>query len=201
MSQNDQLTDIQSQQMLVDRFAPRHDFIRAGHLVVDADPATTYRAAREVDFASVRAPLVTLSMWARGVPERMRSRHAPPRPPTRMTLDDLVAASDWRILGERPGSEVAFGVIGKFWKPVIEWRSFEADDFADFDEPGYGKIVCSLSVVPYGRDRTLLTYDVRTILDDSLSLKRFRRYWLLINPFVGVIERAVLSTIAASAQR
>jgi hypothetical protein len=188
--------------MMIDQFAPRYDFVRTSHLVVEADPTATYRAVRELDLAGVHSPLVTVSMWARGIPERLRSwRNPPVRLPTRMTLDDLAAASDWEILGEHAGAEIAFGAIGKFWQPVIEWRSFEARDFVDFVEPGYGKIACSLSVVPYGRNRTLLTYDVRTILNDPNSLVRFRRYWRLINPFVGAIERAVLRTTASIAER
>jgi hypothetical protein len=113
----------------------------------------------------------------------------------------MTAGSDWVILGEQPGVEIAFGAIGRFWQPVIEWRPIEARDFTDFTEPGYGKIACSLSVLPYGTSRSLLTYDVRTILDDHLAWVGFRRYWRIIKPFVGTIERATLRTIAAAAER
>lgn len=27
---------------------------------------------------------------------------------------------DWIALGERPGEELALGLVGKFWPPVIE---------------------------------------------------------------------------------
>lgn len=170
--------------------------------MVDANPKSTYEAVRELDFTDVHGPLVDASMWVRGLPERIRSRrHGPPRTPTRLTLDDMTAGSDWVILGEQPGVEIAFGAIGRFWQPVIEWRPIEARDFTDFTEPGYGKIACSLSVLPYGTSRSLLTYDVRTILDDHLAWVGFRRYWRIIKPFVGTIERATLRTIAAAAER
>jgi hypothetical protein len=26
----------------------------------------------------------------------------------------------WVLLSERPGEEIALGLVGKFWKPVIE---------------------------------------------------------------------------------
>ncbi|WNV84832.1 hypothetical protein [Umezawaea sp. Da 62-37] len=168
---------------------------------MDADLATTYRAARELDLTQVGGALVKWAFQVRGIPERMGSRgNGPPRVPTRMTLDDLSASSDWVILGERPSAEVAFGAVGRFWKPVIEWHEIEPRDFTDFTTPGWGKIACSLSVQPYGQNRTLLTYDVRTILNDPLSWVRFRRYWHLIGPFVGMIERAALRTIAAAAE-
>lgn len=188
--------------MLIDQFAPRYDFVRTSHQLVDADPEATYRAVRDLDFTEVHGSVVDLSIWARGIPERMRARrHGPPRVPTRLTLGDLAAGSEWVILGEQPGIELVFGAVGRFWKPVIEWRTIEPRDFADFAEHGWGKIACSLSTIPYGRNRTLLTYDVRTILDDPRTWVSFRRYWRVIAPFVGAIERATLRTIASAAQQ
>jgi hypothetical protein len=189
-------------ELLIDRFAPRSDFGLANHRVVDADPDTAYRAVRELDLTEVHGALVDASMWLRGLPERMKARkRGPIRVPTRLTLDDLTAGSEWVVLGERPGEEITFGAVGRFWQPVVRWRPIEPRDFADFAEPGFGKIVCSLSVLPYGTRRSLVTYDVRTILDDPLSWVEFRRYWRVAKPFVGAIQRATLRTIADTAER
>ena len=49
------------------------------------------------------------------------------------------------LLGERPGEEIALGLVGKFWRPVIEYAEVSAGDFRDFAEPGYAKTVYALA--------------------------------------------------------
>ncbi len=41
-------------QMLIDEYLPHYDAVLAEHLVVDADPMTTWHAARELDFMTVQ---------------------------------------------------------------------------------------------------------------------------------------------------
>jgi hypothetical protein len=106
----------------------------------------------------------------------------------------------WAVLGEQPGREFAFGAIGRFWQPSIEWHDVPAADFAAFAVPGWGKIVADFSVVPYGEHASLLTYECRTTTTDIDSRARFLRYWRLVRPFVGHIFRATVATIAAAAE-
>ncbi|MFI7117442.1 hypothetical protein [Amycolatopsis sp. NPDC049868] len=186
-------------ELLADRFAPDPAFSVLRHRVVDADPATTYAAVRGFDFMKVGGPLVRAAGWVRGLPERFRRGHGP-SVPTRLTFDDMATDSDWVILGELPGIELVAGVAGKFWQPVIEWRRLEPGEFAGFLEPGYGKIVLSLSVRRYGEQRSLLSYDIRVTLTDSASLSRFRLYWAVASPFIKAIHAATLRTIARDAE-
>jgi hypothetical protein len=107
----------------------------------------------------------------------------------------------WLLLGERPGHELAFGAVGKFWQPNIEWRDVDTADFASFSEAGWGKIAANFVVHPYGEYATLLTYECRTLTTDDGSRRQFRRYWWLVRPFVGHILRAALRTIRDDAER
>ncbi|GAY13516.1 hypothetical protein [Mycobacterium sp. shizuoka-1] len=104
------------------------------------------------------------------------------------------------MLGERDGAEIAFGAVGRFWQPVIEWRSVDPTTFRGFDEPGWGKIAANFSVRPYGPGATLLSYECRTATTDPRSRRRFARYWWLIRPFVAHILRATLRQIKANAE-
>ncbi|WP_020635394.1 hypothetical protein [Amycolatopsis alba] len=81
-----------------------------------------------------------------------------------------------------------------------EWLRVEAGEFAGFGEPGYGKIVLSLSVRSYGDRHSLLTYDIRVTLTDSVSLSRFRRYWMVASPLIKNIHGATLRAIARDAE-
>ncbi|MEV5410197.1 hypothetical protein AB0K60_15350 [Thermopolyspora sp. NPDC052614] len=193
----------EQEELLIDSFMGQYDFSRLEHIVVEAPTDATYRAARELDLMSVGGPLVKALMWARELPHRLPGRlgrrPAPPRP-ERATLDDLDSGTDWVLLGERPGSEVVFGVVGTFWRPDIVWRRVEAADFASFAEPGWGKIAANFSVRPYGAGRTLLVYEARTRLTDPRSRTRFRWYWAAVSPFVGAVLRAALRSIKRDAE-
>lgn len=176
---------------------PTYDAVIAEHIVVAADPATTFTAARELDLLTVHSPLLDLSMWLRGLPARLSAKAPPPLP--RLVIGEDMGLPGWTFLGQRPNREVAFGAVGRFWQPNIEWRDVAVADFAGFDEPGWGKIVANFSVLPYGASGSLLTYECRTVTTDPDSRRRFLLYWRLIRPFVGHILRATLRQIEANA--
>ncbi|CAN5657579.1 hypothetical protein BH09ACT8_BH09ACT8_14440 [soil metagenome] len=185
--------------LLIDEAMPNYDVGIGEHIIVAADPATTFAAARTLDLLTVHSPLLDLSMWVRGLPARFSVRAAPP------PLPDLVIGEDmglpgWTFLGERRNREMAFGAVGKFWQPAIEWRDVAAAQFRDFDDPGWGKIAANFSVRPYGASATLLTYECRTATTDPASRRRFLRYWWLIRPVVAHIMRATLRQIGTNAQ-
>lgn len=170
------------------------------HLVVEADPEPVYRAARGLDFLQVRSPLLAASMAVRALPTRLRG-HAPEPLPELRFADGSASLPGWLFLGEIPGRETAFGAVGKFWKPDIEWRDVPVGQFAAFDEPGWGKIACHFLVRPDGPGRTVLTYECRTATTDHDARRMMMRYWWLIRPFVGHILRAALRTISADVRR
>ena len=106
----------------------------------------------------------------------------PAKPPESMRHRDLPSIlmyeGGWILLGERAGHEIALGLVGKFWRPVIEWaRITSADEFREFDEPGFAKAVYDLSVREVGSNRTLLSGLMRTATTDEHSRRWFRRYW------------------------
>ena len=73
----------------------------------------------------------------------MRREDLPPRPESlslRDTAASEAAAGGWIALGEIPGRELALGLVGKFWRPVIAYAEVAPEDFREFDEPGWGKI-------------------------------------------------------------
>jgi hypothetical protein len=183
--------------MLIESALPTYDAVISEHLVVSADPAATYTAARTLDLLTVRTPLLTLSMWLRLLPARWSGRTVPE--PPRLVIEEL-ALPGWVVLGLQPNREVAFGAVGRFWTPVIEWRTVARADFEDFAEPGWGKIAANLSVLPYGESASLVSYECRTRTTDPESRRKFLRYWWLVRPFVAHILRATLRQVKANAE-
>lgn len=194
--------------MLLDRLMPAPDAVRIEDRVVDGDLAAVYAAVREADFLDAwRHSRVVRALFAlRGLGEgvvavvRRRPAVAPPEP-ERMRLADLTDHGDWVLLGEEPPREIAFGVVGRFWAGETVWEQIDAADFAGFDGPGRARIACSFSLRPYGDGRTLVFYECRTQGTDRASTDGFLRYWRLLSPFIGVVLRAQLRTIAETAGR
>jgi hypothetical protein len=193
--------------MLTDRYLPRYDTTIVEHAVVEANLATTWQALCALDLARVHSPLMDAAMTVRGLPDRLarlRGRPAPIPPPVRMPLRGGPSLPGWLSLGEVTEHEIALGAVGRFWHPVIEWydvSSMTPQGFAAFAEPGWGKIAANFSQRPYGRPRTLVSYEARTLVTESDDARRFARYWTLVRPFVGHIMRATLATVAADAVR
>jgi hypothetical protein len=179
---------------LLDAHLPTYDVVLTEHLVIEADTAVVFEAAKNFDFMTTKSLLVTALMTARSVPSRVLGRLVVT--PTALTLArDSGALPGWVVLGEVPGREVAFGAVGKFWKTDIEWRDLPAARFATFEEPGWGKIACHLLVRPDGPARSILSYECRTATTDPVSQAQMSRYWWLIRPFVAYVLRAVIRTI------
>lgn len=182
---------------LVDSYLPDFDVVITERLVIDADADRVFNAARDLDFMTVRTPLLSASFFARGLPARLSGKPPPSPRQVRLASGDP-GLPGWVYLGERTGVELVFGAVGKFWQSNIEWRDVPAGEFAAFSEPGWGKIACQFLVTDTGEGRCCLTYECRTATTDGRSAKLMRRYWWLIRPFVGHVMRATLRTISAA---
>ena len=174
--------------MLIDDFLPEYDVSDAVATVVEADLATTWNALMEVDLIDVgrKRPLVGVLGAIRILPDivsHMLHGEPPQRPPEHLRLRDTTQLpldeGGWVLLGEHPRDEIALGLVGKFWRPVIEFAKVPADRFREFAEPGFAKTIYSLSVRPLGPHRTLLSGTMRTATTDSQARRWFRRYWTL----------------------
>src|SRR5215207_8815250 len=108
----------------------------------------------------------------------------------------------WILLGETPGAELAFGQVGKPWKPGgLRDEPVTRAEFAAFDQPGFAKLVESTRVDPYGDRSSIVTMETRVAVTDEDSRRRFRRYWLVIGPFSHLIRRTALRVLARELDR
>jgi hypothetical protein len=172
---------------LADEFLLVYDVSDAVATVADADRETAWRALLDVDLLEVgrEAPAVGMLGALRMLPEiigHLLHGERPAKPPESMRLRDLpsipMSEGGWILLGERSGHEIALGLVGKFWRPVIEFAPItSADDFRAFDEPGFAKTVYDLSVCDVGAGRMLLSGLMRTATTDEHARRWFRRYW------------------------
>lgn len=181
---------------LLDVHLPTYDVVVTEHVVIEAGAEVVFDVAKHFDFMTTDSTVVTTLMSARSVPSRLLRRSAG-APETLKLASEPGALPGWVLLGEVSGREVAFGAVGTFWKPAIEWHDVTPDQFAAFGDPGWGKIACHLLVRPDGPGRSVLTYECRTATTDLASRAQMARYWWLVRPFVAYVLRAVLRTIRA----
>ena len=174
--------------MLLDNFLPVYDVSDAVATVVHADVRATWNALLATDLLEVgrRKPLVAMLGAIRILPDifaHLVHGEVPPNRAGRLLLRDLATLplenGGWVQLGARPYEEIAFGLVGKFWRPVIEFAPVPAAAFRDFAKPGFAKTVYSLSVRALNRKQTLLSGVMRTATTDQHARRWFRRYWTL----------------------
>jgi hypothetical protein len=172
--------------VLADDFLPAYDVSDAVAVVADADRSTAWNALMDVDLLELgrSAPMVGILGAIRMLPEvvgHLLHGEGLPKAPESMRLQDLpdvpLSEGGWLLLGERPNEEIALGLVGKFWRPVIEFAELAADDFRAFDEPGYAKTVYQLSARSLEDGKTLLSGLMRTATTDEHARRWFRRYW------------------------
>jgi hypothetical protein len=198
--------------MLVDDLLPIYDVSDAVAVVVDADVATTWAALMDADLIDVgrRKPLVGALGALRMLPDlaaHLIHGEPPPRAPERLGLRDTARqpARDggWILLAERPERDLALGLVGRFWRPVIEYADVPADAFRAFAEPGYAKTVYALSVRPLeGDGGTLLSAVMRTATTDEDARRWFRRYWTFgVGSGAHVLVGGLLEVVREDAER
>ncbi|MGO8767421.1 flavodoxin domain-containing protein [Mycobacterium sp.] len=176
------MSEVRAERMLIEAAVPTFDAMIAEHVVVAADPPTTFQAARTLDLLTVRTPLLVASMWIRGLPEQLLGK-ATPTPP-RLVLAEGFGLPGWLSLGDYPTREIAFGAVGKFWRPAIEWRDVAPADFDRLAEPGWGRSQPTSRCRPMGksnatqlrmpnlRNRCRLTPSFHALLVDHPAFRR-----------------------------
>jgi hypothetical protein len=183
--------------MLIDDYLPRYHVSEHHELLVPVPAPETYAAIWQADLA---ASIVVKTLLAlRSLPARLFDA-APARPAaTRLTLHDIVRHG-FCLLAEEKEREVVLGASGCFWRPT---GNLSATDPARFREPppaGTARAAWNFTVSQPSDGVTLLSTETRVLCADDGALRSFRRYWMVVGPFSGLIRRHMLRTIGHAAE-
>ena len=153
---------------------PRHTEI--DRIFVQASPETAWETARHFDAGEI--PWVRLLFDIRSFPDLLAGKRT--EADRSVGVDQITRQeTGFMILEEKPGHEVVIGSVGQFWHLHIPFRRLHPADFADFNEPGWGKLAWAISVEPYGEGSTI-SLELRTTATDDESWEVFQRYYALI---------------------
>jgi hypothetical protein len=136
--------------MLLDDFLPAYEFDEIHAVTVHAPPDRVFAAIHEMR-AGELSPLVNLLLSIRNLPGRLLRKGGPRLADDQPFLRQLLDGG-FIPLGETPDREVAFGLIGQFWKltggdgPPIT----SSEQYLAFDDPRYAKWrpICSSALTP-----------------------------------------------------
>jgi hypothetical protein len=165
----------------LDRVLPEWHFRERHARRVDASPERVFAAVREVTLAEMG--VFRVLGWLRGI-----------RAPADRPFFELALAGGWQVLAEEPGHELVLGTIGQPWR--LRGGERPGGDFVTFDRPGYAKLA-----IDWCFEGGVLSTETRVLLTDAESRRKFRRYWLAIRPWSGLIRHVWLRAIANRAER
>ncbi|HXE56701.1 MAG TPA: hypothetical protein VNK43_01760 [Gemmatimonadales bacterium] len=185
------MTATTPESQLIDEFLPSYDVTERHEVDVRAPVERVFGAVRSLD---LRGSLITRWLFLlRGLPALLDARGRRGRG-LGLTLEGLLE-NGFILLGERPNRELLLGVVGKFWRPTGDIQRLDADGFRRFDTPGYAKAVWNFTVAPGAPAVSRLATETRVQCLDESSRRKFRQYWLLIEPFSGLIRKEAVEAI------
>lgn len=172
-------------------FVPQPRLREVDHVDVGASPAEAYQAARHFDLS--RSKLIGTLFQMRLIPARLRGEEIPENA---FSLDVIgTSGPGFHVLYDDPGRSFCIGAIGRFWESDITYLDIAPDKFAEFAEPGWGKVAWELRFEPLGETSTRIVLELRVTATDDDAWQKQRRYFRLIGPFSRFMRRHMLGIL------
>jgi hypothetical protein len=130
--------------LLLDRWLPEFDVSKRHATSIVAPAERIHEEVLRYDFGRSRVTGVLMALRGYG----SRRRRAPAGAPD--SFPDRVTRFGFTLLEEKPGEELVFGLIGKFWRFDGGLRRTSPDEFAAFREPGFAKAAWNVRVAGSG---------------------------------------------------
>ena len=178
----------------LDRYMPTYEVREQHETHVAAPVSAAFAAACAFDLYDSRVVRGIV-----GTRELVMLRRRP-HPRVREPFLHSIQTMGWGMLSASGGHELVFGAVTRPWQGEVTFRAVPATEFAAFHEPGFAKIVWSITVEPDGPGTSRVRTETRVSTTDAGSRTRFRRYWAFASPGIIVIRRAALGIMRRDAE-
>ncbi|HET7188463.1 MAG TPA: DUF6064 family protein [Gemmatimonadaceae bacterium] len=178
----------------IDRYLPAYEVREVHETRVAAPAGSVFASACTMDLYDSR--VVRALFDGR---ELLMLRRRPSTHVSQPFLHEMTTIG-WGLLSSTAGREVVYGAVTKPWEGAVRFRAIPATDFADFHEPGYARIVWSITVEPDGPGAARVRTETRVATTDAASRARFRRYWAFLSPGIILIRREALALVKHDAE-
>ena len=180
---------------LLDTVMPAYDVVERQRIRIEAPPAVTLAAAREMDL--LQLPLARAIFAARAW---VLGATGDGRPRPRGLMADVLALG-WRVVAEIPDREVVVAAVTRPWEPNPRFTGLDLDAFRGCAAPESVKIAWTLRVDPTDDGASIFRTETRAVATDDAGRRRFRPYWALAAPGIRVIRRLSLAPLKGDAER
>ena len=186
--------------MRLDAWLPEFDVSKRHAVEIAAPPERVWEEVLRYDFGG--SIVTALLMGLRGYGFRRKRAGAAEGASFSQRLERFA----FTLLEEKPGEELVFGLVGKFWRPDGGLRRVSREEFATFREPGFAKAAWNLRVggsglhLPHGGSGLHLPHrelstETRVLCFGKTARRKFLFYWTLVEPFSGLIRRSLLRAV------
>ena len=159
----------------LDDFLPEYEFSERHRLAIDAPPARIDEALRAVSISDI--PIARALWFVR----RLGRPYGDSRKP--FVGGELPGI----VLADVPGEGLVLGLTGQFWK--VRGSERDAGRPRTSDEfLAYARSDMCKAVIDFRVGSSLLSTETRVHVADPTARRKFRRYWLVIRPFSGLIR-------------
>ena len=162
----------------LDDFLPEYEFSERHSLAIDAPADRIDQAFRSVSMADIHAARALWWLRRLGRPSGDASKPFVGGELPGIVLDDV------------DGQGIVLGLTGQFWRSSggrDSDRPTTADRFLAYSRPDTCKAVIDFRV-----GYASLSTETRVHVADLAARRKFRRYWILIRPFSGMIRILLL---------
>jgi hypothetical protein len=180
---------------VLDRFMPNPEVSEHHQIKVHAPVDVVMAAAKGLELMT--SPVIRSIFKAR----ELALGGEPDTRPHPSTLYDQMLSIGWVVLSEQAGQEIVFGAVTQPWVAAPTFRSIPADQFREFCEPGFVKIVWTLRAEPVDDQRSIFHTETRVCTTDAGARERFRKYWSFVAPGVKLIRAAMLQPLRRAAEQ
>lgn len=181
--------------MLLDRQLPEFDVSKRHTIRIRASRGRVFEELHRYDFGRSISTRVLMALRGYG----SRSRRAGVE--RGGTLPEALAHFGFTPLGEEPGRELVFGLVGRFWRLKGDLRTVPAADFVSFREPGFAKAAWNLLVEEPEPGVTRLSTETRVLCFGNAARRNFLLYWRVVEPFSGIIRWSLLRGVRRAAEK
>lgn len=181
----------------LDGLLPTWDFGERHERSVHAPPPAVYRAIKDLTLREI--PVAAALFAVRSLPERLLGRPRLPAARNRPLLDQFFETG-FLLLADLPDHEVVAGLAARTGRLGALVPLAGTEDFSSLDAAAVVKAAMNFTLAASAAG-TLLRTETRVLAADPASRRAFRRYWLVIRPFSGLIRREWLRAIARRAER
>jgi hypothetical protein len=181
--------------LLLDGCLPQYDVAERHSIRVSAPADITFQAACEADLMEsriVRTIFRTRELML-GSEHTEQNRTIP--------LLTLMKSIGWGVLSEVPGREIVMGAVTQPWRADVVFEPLALDQFVSFSQPEYVKIAWTLRADESDPDHCVASTETRVLTTDQIARAKFRVYWTMFSPGIGLIRRVLLKQVKAEAER